>query len=73
MAADKSHKLTWRCPVCFARENDVTLFRAGENHFYCPKCSFNGSMVDIQEMYADLRKKYRLVLTRVSLEELRTM
>jgi len=73
MAAYQTRKLTWRCPVCFARENDVTLFKSGENQFYCPRCGFNGGLEDIQEMYADLRKKYRLVTTRITLDELRDL
>ena len=59
-----------RCPVCFSRENDVVLLRDGDEH-YCVKCGFVGDEVAIRAAYADLRKKYRLIATRVTVEEQR--
>lgn len=62
--------LRMRCPVCFSRENDVVLFREGDE-FYCAKCGFQGGDAAVRGMYADLQKKYRLIKRRVTLEELR--
>ena len=62
--------LSMRCPVCFSRENDVVLFREGDE-LYCVKCGFRGGETTVREMYADLQKKYRLLKRRVTLEELR--
>jgi hypothetical protein len=60
--------------VCFARENDVTLFKAeAAGAYYCPKCSFTGSAQEVQAMYADLRKKYRWITKRLTLDELRQL
>jgi hypothetical protein len=60
--------LKLRCPVCFARENDVVLL-PGPREWYCPKCSFHGSEHEVRAMYADLRKKYRLMATRLTVED----
>jgi hypothetical protein len=61
-----------RCPVCFARENDVTLMKEGDE-YYCIHCSYHGTAQEIAAMYQDLRKKYRWILKRVTLEELRQL
>jgi hypothetical protein len=59
-----------RCPVCFARENDVSLLKDGEG-YYCIKCSYTGTEAEVRAVYAQLQKKYRLLTTRVTLDELR--
>ncbi len=64
-------KVLMRCPVCFSRENDVVLMWDGE--FYCIKCGFVGSEAVVRDMYDDLRKKYRLIHTRVTVEQQRNM
>ncbi|GIK44055.1 MAG: hypothetical protein BroJett011_78880 [Chloroflexota bacterium] len=61
-----------RCPVCFARENDVVLLRDGGG-FYCVKCSFEGDEARVRELYADQQKKYRWRARRVTLEEQREL
>lgn len=66
-------KLILRCPVCFARETDVVLHRRADNTLYCVKCSFTGDDALVQEMYADLKKKYRLMTTRITMEDLEKM
>jgi hypothetical protein len=58
--------------VCFVRENDV-LLRARADELYCVKCGFTGREPRVREFYRDARKKYRLLGTRLSLEDLRRM
>jgi hypothetical protein len=41
----------------------------GPREWYCPKCSFHGSEHEVRGMYADLRKKYRLMATRLTVED----
>ena len=65
MSDTEKSPLIFRCPVCFARENDVVLRQR-----YCIKCSFTGTEGDIRDMYRDMKKKYRLITTRIPLEEL---
>jgi hypothetical protein len=74
--AQTQKNIRLRCPVCFSRENDVVLFINNadkENRFYCVKCSFHGTEADVREMYADMRKKYRLMTTRMTLEDQRNL
>lgn len=61
--------MIYRCPVCFAREIDVILHKAGEQ-YYCTKCSFTGNEDCVLEMYEDLKKKYRFINTRITLDDL---
>lgn len=70
--AEHRENVILRCPVCFARENDVVLLREGEN-FYCVKCSFEGTEARVRELYADQQKKYRWRARRVTLEEQREL
>jgi Zn ribbon nucleic-acid-binding protein len=66
-------KVLMRCPVCFSHENDVVMVREGEDGFYCVKCGFRGGKDVVCDMYDDLRKKYRLIHTRVTVEDMREM
>lgn len=72
MPENDKESMIFRCPVCYARENDVVLHQRGEQ-FYCVKCSFTGSREKIQEMYRDLQKKYRNRTIRYTLEQLENM
>jgi len=47
--------------------------RRSEDGFYCVKCGFRGSKDVVRDMYDDLRKKYRLIHTRVTVEDMREM
>ena len=64
--------IIYRCPVCFARENDVVI-RKYDGIYRCVKCSFFGSEEQIRQMYADLRKKNTLRTTRLTMEDLENM
>lgn len=70
MAGSTKKDLILRCPVCFSRENDVVLHRKTDGSLYCVKCSFTGDDELVQEMYRDLKKKYKLMTTRITLEDL---
>lgn len=70
MAGTEKNGLILRCPVCFSRENDVVLHRQPDGTLYCVKCSFTGTDDQVQEMYRDLKKKYKLVTTRLTLEDI---
>lgn len=70
MSDAQKKQLIYRCPVCFARENDVVLRQKDDGAYYCVKCSFTGNEEEIQDMYRDMKKKYKLMTTRITLEEL---
>ena len=72
MPENRNPAMIYRCPVCFARENDVYMFREGDT-LYCMKCSFSGTEERVQELYADLRKKYGWIQRRLTLEEQRAL
>jgi hypothetical protein len=72
MSDSQRPEVIYRCPVCFSRENDVYLFRAGEI-YYCVKCSFTGSEAQLHDFYADLRKKYKWIQKRLVLEDQRKL
>jgi hypothetical protein len=46
------------------------LLKDGEG-YYCIKCSYTGTEAEVRAVYAQLQKKYRLLTTRVTLDELR--
>jgi hypothetical protein len=69
--SDGLKTLKLRCPVCFNRENDVLLLEGETRGLYCIKCGFSGDEARVREFYRDARKKYRLLTTRLTLEELR--
>ena len=64
--------ISYRCPVCFARENDVVI-RKYDGVYRCTKCSFFCSEEQIRKMYADLREKYTLRTTRITMEDMEKM
>ena len=64
--------IIYRCPVCFARENDVVINKY-DGIYRCVKCSFFGSEEQIQKMYADLRQKYTLRTKRITVEDMENM
>ncbi len=68
MSEIEPSKMSLRCPVCFSREIDVVLYREGEA-YYCIKCGFSGRESEIRSRYDDIRKKYRLMRRRLSLED----
>ena len=68
MSEIKPEKMSLRCPVCFSREIDVVLYKENDA-FYCIKCGFSGHESEIRSMYNDIRKKYRLMLKRMTLED----
>lgn len=70
---DTDKGLRYRCPVCFARENDVVLHQRANGSYYCVKCSFWGSREEILNSYSALKKKYHNLTKRITLEEIRKL
>ncbi|MEE0421029.1 MAG: hypothetical protein UDG86_13375 [Lachnospiraceae bacterium] len=70
MSENQKKNLIYRCPVCFARENDVILHKKKDDTYYCVKCSFTGTENDIRKMYEDMKKKYRLITRRITIDML---
>lgn len=57
-----------RCPVCFNREIDV-LMKYENGHYSCLKCSFVGTEREVRQLYKDIRKKFKWIDKRVTIED----
>ena len=69
LMSEQSH-VSMRCPVCLSRDIDVVLYHDGQK-YYCIKCSYTGQEEEIRGMYAALRRKFRWIRKRVTMEEYR--
>ena len=49
------------------------VIRKYDGVYRCVKCSFFGSEEQIRRIYADLRQKYTLRTTRITMEELENL
>jgi DNA-directed RNA polymerase subunit RPC12/RpoP len=68
MSGNSKTKMIYRCPVCFNTTVDIPLINE-EDNFRCLKCSFTGTKNDVIEMYNDFKKRYRLMDSRITLEQ----
>ena len=71
LMSEQSH-VSMRCPVCLARDIDVVLYHDGRK-YYCIKCAYTGQEEEIRQTYAALRRKFRWIRRRVTLEEYRAL
>lgn len=59
-----------KCPICFMKETDVWLQTdRASGDFYCVKCSYRGNKEQTFALYANLRSKFRLRTTRLTLPQ----
>lgn len=70
MSKRSQRNIIYRCPICLAREIDIVLHHTQDERYYCTKCSFTGTEADIRNHYEVLRQKFRLMQTRLTLEEI---
>lgn len=82
MPVPKNHEITMRCPVCFNREIDVLMrgpqtpknafgepLKYEDGHYSCLKCSFVGTEREVRQLYKDIRKKFKWIGKRVTIED----
>lgn len=69
----KNDSVIYRCPMCLNTLNDVTIFPDEDGIFRCLKCGYNGDYENLMQKYAQFRSKYKLLKTRITLEEQRKM
>ena len=63
----------YKCPLCFSRQIDV-IIDPDENGIYrCVKCGYNDNFDGLMRNYAEFKKRYRLLGTRLTLEEQRKL
>ena len=72
MFVPKNHEITMRCPVCFSRDVDV-LMKHDSGHYSCLKCSFQGTEKEVRDLYLDIQKKFKLIGTRITVEDYKNL
>ena len=71
--ADAVSETIVRAFSCLGTLNDVTIFADKDGIYRCLKCGYNGNYENLMEQYARFRSKYKLMKTRLTLEEQRRM
>ena len=72
MSKNTKISVIYRCPICYNYGNDVYL-NDDNGELYCLRCSFAGSIADVENMYDAYRKRYKRMFDRVTLQEQRNM
>ena len=74
MAANKKDSgIIYRCPLCFDTLNDVVIDRYDDGKYHCVKCGYTGTHEELLERYAEFRSRYKLLGTRLTVEDQRNM
>lgn len=72
MAQSGKGKLNFRCPSCFMRDLDIDMFFDKEKgEYYCMRCQYRGNEEDVLAKNEMARFRYKSMLKRFSMEELR--
>jgi hypothetical protein len=62
-------RLNYRCPICFGREIDMDLLYDKEKEeYYCLRCPFVGTEVEILELNEKNKYRYKAGFTRIKTE-----
>ncbi len=72
MLMSEQSRVSLRCPVCLSRDIDVVLYHDGER-YYCIKCSYTGQEDETRRMYAAIRKKFRWIRRRLTVEDIEAL
>lgn len=74
MAANKKDSgVILRCPACFDMLNDVVIDMYDDGKYHCVKCGYVATPEQLLEDYAQFRKRYKLIGTRLTLEDQRKL
>jgi len=68
----KNENVIYKCPMCFNNMNDVPI----DNYngvYRCMKCGYNADFDGLMKHYSDFRSRYKLIKTRLTLEDQRKM
>ncbi len=69
--AEIKKDIIYKCPCCFNRFIDVVIDKYDDGMYRCMKCGFNGTIDDVQRLYESFRTRYKLIGTRMDLNEQR--
>lgn len=71
MAQGKTGTINYRCPHCLFRAIDYDLLYDGEEEqYYCRRCNFEGSEMEILALYQIYKQQYRHMLKRWTVEDI---
>ncbi len=70
---EKNESVIYKCPMCFNNMNDVPIDKYPDGIYRCMKCGYNGDFDTLMKHYDAFRSRYKLMKTRITLEELRKM
>ena len=74
MAANKKDAgVIYRCPACFDMLNDVVIDMYDDGKYHCVKCGYVATTEELLEDYAQFRKRYKLIGTRLTLDDQRKL
>lgn len=74
MAANKKDcGIIYRCPACLNCLVDVIIDQYDDGNYHCVKCGFSATPDEMKEHYAAFRGRYKLISTRITLDEQRKM
>lgn len=72
MAQVGKGRLNYRCPSCFMRDLDIDMFYDKErDEFYCIRCQYRGNEADVLAKNEMARFRYKNMMKRYTMEELR--
>ncbi len=70
MAQGRKGRLNYRCPACFMRDLDIDMFYdKDKDEYYCLRCQFTGSEEDVLAMNEQIKKKYKVMLKRITVDD----
>ncbi len=70
MAQGRKGRLNYRCPACFMRDLDIDMFYDKDrDEYYCLRCQFTGSEAEVLAMNEQIKKKYKVMLKRITVED----
>ena len=72
-ANKKDCGIIYRCPACLNNLNDVIIDMYEDGMYRCVKCGYNATPEGVKKGYADVRARYKLLATRITLDEQRKM
>jgi len=71
MAQGKTGPINYRCPQCLFRAIDYDLlFEKDKDEYYCRRCNWEGTEMDILAFYRVYKQQYKDMLKRWTVEQI---
>ena len=71
MAQGKTGKINYRCPRCLFRAIDYDLlYDKKADEYYCRRCNWKGSEMEILALYQVYKQQYPDMLKRYTVEDI---